>query len=141
MINGTPKGFLQAHRGLRQGDPLSPFLFLLVAEALSRMMKRAEGAGLIRVIKVAADVNPISHLQFADDALNFCEANEDQVKNVKAILICYEAVSGLKINFFKRELIGIRVDEPKMTQLADILGCRVGSLPTTYLGLPVFEDG
>ena len=85
----------------------------------------------------AGDVNPISHLQFADDTLIFCETNEDQVKNVKAILICYEAVSGLKINFFKIELIGIRVDDPKMIQFADILGCRVRSLPTTYLGLPL----
>ena len=81
-------------RGLRQGDPVSPFLLVMVAEALGRIVKRAECMGLIRGIEVAGDVNPISHLQFVDDTWIFCEANEDQVKNVKAILICYEAILG-----------------------------------------------
>lgn len=86
------------------------------------------------------DVNPISHLQFADDTLIFCGANEVQVKNVKAILICFEAVSSLKINFFKSELIRLMVEDQKKGQFAEILGCRVVSLPITYLGLPLSVD-
>lgn len=71
VINGSLKSFIEAQRGLRQGDPLSPFLFVAVAEALSRMMKGAENAGLIRGFEVAGDVNHISHLQFADNTLIF----------------------------------------------------------------------
>ena len=86
------------------------------------MVKGAESTDLIKGFEVAGDINPISHLQFVDDTLIFCGAEEDQVKNVKAIFICYEAVLGLKINFFKSELIGLRVEDHKMVQFADILG-------------------
>ena len=137
MINGSPKGFFQAQRGLRQGDLLSPFLFAIVAEVLSRMAVEAENQNLIRGFRVTGMTPPISHLQFADDTLIFCEANEDQIKNVKAILICFETVSGLKINFFKSKLIGIKVEESLISHLARILGCKVGSFPATYLGLPL----
>lgn len=78
---------------------------------------------------------PISLLQFADDTLIFCAANEDQIKNVKATLLCFEAVSSLKMNLFKSELIGIRVEEALLIHHADILGCKVGHLPSSHLGL------
>lgn len=68
--------------------------------------------------------------------LIFCEAEEDQVQNIKATLICVEAVSGLKINFFKSELIGIGVDSYRPV-FANILGFKIGSFPIIYLGLPL----
>lgn len=67
--------------------------------------------------------------------LFFHEASEEEIKNVKVILICYEAVSDLKINFYKSELIGIEVEEVLMHLYAEVLGCKVGSLHATYLGL------
>ena len=76
---------------------------------------KAENQNLISGFRVAKTAPSISHLQFADDTLIFCEAKEDQIKNVKAILYCFEAVLGLKINFFKSELIGIRVEESLMS--------------------------
>ena len=69
MINGSPKGFFQAQKGLRQGHPLSPFLFLLVAKALGRMIKGAVRVGLFKGFRVARNSQAISHLQFADDTL------------------------------------------------------------------------
>lgn len=63
--------------------------------------------------------------------------NEDQLRNVKATLLCLEAVLGLTVNFFKSELIGIRAEESVLCKYADILGCRVGGLPVSYLGLPL----
>lgn len=67
LLNGSPKGYFQAGRGLRQGDPLSPFLFLLVAEAFRKMIKRAVSASLFEGCRVARNSPEISHLQYADD--------------------------------------------------------------------------
>lgn len=79
----------------------------------------------------------ISHLQFADDTLIFCNVNEDQVKNVNVILLCNEVVSGLKEDFYKSELLGVIVEDSLMSCLANIVGRKVGSFPATYLGLPL----
>lgn len=68
----------------------------------------------------------------------FCDANEEQIWNLKAILICFKAILGLKINFFKSELIGIRVREAFLYKYANLLGCLAGSFLASYLGLPVF---
>ena len=118
----TPKGFFPTQRGLREGDPLSPFLFVIIAEALSRMVGKAAQEGLIQGFKVAASTPLVTHLNYGDDTLIFCEANEDQIRNVKAIHLCFEAVSGLKISLFKSELIGIRVGDSLLHQYADVLG-------------------
>ena len=74
MVNGSPSGFLESSRGLHLGDPLSPLLFLLVMEVLSRMLRRTEEASLIRSFKVGKSTERgifISHLLFADDTIVF----------------------------------------------------------------------
>lgn len=63
----------------------------------------------------------INHLQFADDTLLFCDADVDQLLNVKAILLCFEAVSGLKVNFFKCEMLGVQIPNLQLEYLADFL--------------------
>ena len=98
-------------------------------------MRKAVQEGLIGGFTVANLPLQVSHLQFANDTLIFCDASEEHVKNVKAILLCFEAVSGLKINF-KSELIRIRVGDSFLSRCADLLGCKVESLPASYLGLP-----
>lgn len=67
LLNGTPKGFFLASRGLRQGDPLSPFLFTLVADSLTQIINYAESIGLVKGFHVGEDKVNVSHLQFADD--------------------------------------------------------------------------
>lgn len=137
MINGSPQGFFPAQR-LREGHPLSPFLFVSVREALSTMIGVTENAGLMAGFKVAALATSISHLQYADNTLIFCEAEDDQVRNIKAILLCFKAVSRLKINFYKSKLISLRVDERRLHQFVKTLGCKVGSFTVFYLGLPLY---
>ena len=95
LINGSPKVFFQAGRGLRQGDPLSPFIFLIVAKAMGRMIKEVVNAGLFGGFKVARNTLAINHLQFVDDTLIFSGAGEDHVRNVKITILCFETVSGL----------------------------------------------
>ena len=78
----------------------------------------------------------LSHLLFADDTLIFCEASKDQLLHLHWVLMWFEAISRLKINFEKNELISFgRI--PIMEELVDILGCKVESLPSKYLRLPL----
>ena len=86
------------------------------------MVKIAVNAGLIGGFKIADYFPLISHLHFANDTLILCEATKEQVKNMKAILICCEALSSLKVNFFESKLVGIRVGNINIKKLADLLG-------------------
>lgn len=109
---------------------------MLVGEALSRMLEAASNAYPIRGFKPAANSPLASHIQFSDDAMILCDANSDQILNAKAILHCFEVVSGLKVSFFTSELIGVTTDSSSLPGFANFLGCKVGSLLASYLGLP-----
>ncbi|KAL6348571.1 hypothetical protein AAG906_016083 [Vitis piasezkii] len=125
LVNGVPAGFFSSSKGLRQGDPLSPYLFVMGMEVLSVLITRAvEGA-----------VN-ISHLLFADDTLIFCEAKKEYLTHLSWILFWFEAALRLKINLDKSEVIPVGEVE-EVNEMAVEIGCRVGQLPTIYLGLPL----
>lgn len=124
-------------RNLRQANPLSSVLFVIIGEPLSRILSTASKANLISGFQVANSASSINYLQFANDTFIFCAANVYQVKSVKASLLCFEVVSGLKVNFFKRKLVGIRVEASLLSRLANLIGCKVGSFPMSYLGQPL----
>ncbi|GKU90763.1 hypothetical protein SLEP1_g4714 [Rubroshorea leprosula] len=111
LINGSPSQQIKMSKGLRQGDPLSPFLFLLVAEGLNGLIMKAISKGLLEGIKVGKGELSISHLQFADDTLIMGEAKEENIWAVKCIMRSFELVSGLKINYAKSQLMGVNVEE------------------------------
>uniref|UniRef100_A0A2N9I4J4 Reverse transcriptase domain-containing protein n=1 Tax=Fagus sylvatica TaxID=28930 RepID=A0A2N9I4J4_FAGSY len=139
MVNGSPSGFFGSSRGIRQGDPLSPLLFLLVMEVLSRMLCRTEEAGLIRGFQAGNSVQgglSVSHLLFADDTIVFCDADPEQLLHLRMVLSCFEAVTGLGVNMGKSELVPVG-KVLNISFLAEILCCRIGSLPMSYLGLPL----
>ena len=82
LINDSPSGFFQSSRGLRQGDPLSPYLFVIVMEAFSCLLRRAISGGFLsgwRARGRSEEGILISHLLFADDTLVFCEESLDQM--------------------------------------------------------------
>ncbi|RVW37833.1 putative mitochondrial protein [Vitis vinifera] len=106
-FNGNAKGWVKASRGLRQGDPLSPFLFTLVADVLSRLMIRAEETGITEGFLVGRDRTRVSLLQFADDTIFFSKASLDLLQNLKIILLVFGQVSGLKINLEKSTISGL----------------------------------
>uniref|UniRef100_A0A2N9IC54 Reverse transcriptase domain-containing protein n=1 Tax=Fagus sylvatica TaxID=28930 RepID=A0A2N9IC54_FAGSY len=142
LVNGTPCGFFASSRGLRQGDPLSLLLFLIVIEALSRLLARAHDGGYISRFNVGR-VNhiSISHLLFADDTLILCGAARDQLCHLKSVFVWFQASSGLKINLGKSELVP--VGSVPDVELVAVLGCKVDTLPMSYLGLPLgslFKD-
>uniref|UniRef100_A0A2N9HJW1 Reverse transcriptase domain-containing protein n=1 Tax=Fagus sylvatica TaxID=28930 RepID=A0A2N9HJW1_FAGSY len=139
LINGCPNGFFPSSRGLRQGDPLSPLLFVIVMEALSRLLDRAVREGLFSGFSVgtmAANPLMVSHLLFADDTLIFCGADSEQISNLRYVFTWFEAVSGLKINLGKSEIVPVG-DVPHIGDLVQILGCKQSGLPMHYLGLPL----
>jgi hypothetical protein len=137
LVNGSPTEEINIQRGLKQGDPLAPFLFLLVAEGLGGIMKRAVDLNRFRGFKVGASDVVISHLQYADDTLCIGEASINNLWTLKAILRGFEMASGLKVNFLKSGLIGINVSSPFLEMASSFLNCRLGSLPFKYLGLPI----
>ena len=98
LINGEAKGNIVPSRGLRQGDPISPYLFLLCAEGLSAMLRKEEELGNIRGISVCRGVPRISHLFFADDSIVFCRANMDEGRRILKVLEDYEGELGQKLN-------------------------------------------
>ena len=139
IVNGSPIGFFYCSQGLRQGDPLSPLLFLLIMEVLSRMLKIASERGFIKGFQVGRIGNSsvsVSYLLYVDDTILFCDAHPEQLLYIRTVLICFEAVTGLKVNMTKSEIVPIgEVDG--LSALADLLYCYIGSLPLQYLGMPL----
>ncbi|RVW67635.1 putative ribonuclease H protein [Vitis vinifera] len=125
--------------GLRQGDPLSPYLFVIAMEVFSVFIKRAVEGDFLSGCRVKGRSEEgvlISHLLFADDTLVFCKPSQDQLTYLSWLLMWFEAVSRLRINLEKSELIPVgRVES--MDDLVGDFGCSLGSLPTTYLGMPL----
>ncbi|GJR79308.1 transposon TX1 uncharacterized 149 kDa protein [Tanacetum coccineum] len=138
LVNSSPTEFFSMKRGLRQGDPLSPFLFNIVSEGLNVLLTKAKEVGLFLPVDVGrAKSLLISHLQFADDTLIFCGASKENLLNVKRVLRCFQLSAGLKINFSKSMVYGVGIDDSLVCVRGDNLGCSVGLIPFRYLGLPV----
>ena len=139
LINGSLADFFGSSRGLRQGDPLSPMLFLIMMEAFSRMLRRVEGVDLICGFKVEGrrgGEECVTHLLFANDTILFCDADVEKILHIRLLLLCFQVVTGLKVNVHKSEMVPLgEVDD--VHALAEILGCRVGELPMSYLGMPL----
>ena len=133
LVNGTSSSFFQSSRDLRQGDPLSPCLFVIAMEALRCLLRKAISGGFLLACKArgrGGERAQVSHLLFIDDTLVFCGASQDQVTYLSWILMWFEAISGLRINLDKNELIPVGSVE-NTEALAIEIGCKVGSLPSS----------
>ncbi|KAK6775816.1 hypothetical protein RDI58_026817 [Solanum bulbocastanum] len=139
LVNGQSFGFFQSSRGLKQGDPLSPTLFIIAAEVLSRSLNKLFEDQEFRGYGMPKWSPKINHLSYADDTILFCSGQPKSMRKMMTILKRYELVSGQLINLDKslvhlHEKIPIGVSY----QIRKIIGIRMGSFPFTYLGCPMF---
>uniref|UniRef100_A0A803PLN3 Reverse transcriptase domain-containing protein n=1 Tax=Cannabis sativa TaxID=3483 RepID=A0A803PLN3_CANSA len=139
LINGEKIGNFQPTRGLRQGDSLSPYLFLLCSEGLSCLIHNAERAGDINGVQFGKNRVKVSHLFFADDSFVFLNAKDTECDTMKLILQRYSTLSGQQINLDKSEVcMGKRISSAQGQNFATRLGVRLVSHHAKYLGLPSF---
>jgi hypothetical protein len=135
LLNGIPGISFSCRRGVRQGDPLSPLLFVLAADVLQSLVNDAMNHGLLsRPIPLqSSPCFPI--LQYADDTLIILQADEQQLSHLQTILQDFGNVSGLRVNYSKSNLIPINITSDRVATFTS--QCQEGSLPFTYLGLPL----
>ncbi|PWA47507.1 RNA-directed DNA polymerase, eukaryota [Artemisia annua] len=137
LINEAPTEEFDVQRGLRQGDPLSPFLFVLAMEGFHVGISEACRAGVFQGVSVGSSNIRISHLLYADDAILLCDWGVQNARRIIQMLRVFQLASGLKINLTKSKLIGIGVDYIEVHQIAEMIGCSASHLPFIYLGVPV----
>ena len=137
-LNGEPMGYMQPERGLRQGDPLSPYLFVMCAKGLSALLSRAEHMGDLQGIKVCRATPSIHHLFFADDSFLFARGTISECQHIKQVLNMYELASGQAVNFEKSCVsFSSNLNDFDQQLLADCLGMRRVNFHDKYMGLPV----
>ncbi|GJR63456.1 RNA-directed DNA polymerase, eukaryota, reverse transcriptase zinc-binding domain protein [Tanacetum coccineum] len=137
LVNGSPTSEFSIKRGLRQGDPLSPFLFIIIMEGLQIILQNAVCSGLIHGAMIGNSGHKLSHLFYADDVVIISEWNRQDMDNIIRVLQVFFLASGLKINVSKSNVFGIGVSSQDIEDMARDAGCGSGSVPFSYLGLPI----
>jgi hypothetical protein len=138
LLNGVPGRWISCKNGLRQGDPLSPYLYLAVADLLPCLIAMESPED--RLLHPLVDDLPCPVIQYADDTLLILRAGRSQVRRLKTILDLFSQATGLHINFHKSTFVPVGgVPGDLASELAGILGCPVSSFPQTYLGLPLSD--
>jgi ribonuclease HI len=137
LVNFEKVGPIHPGRGLRQGDPLSPYLFIMVAEGLTSLIKKAVASGDLHGVKICRGAPMVSHLLFADDCFIFCRSNLSETKKLMEILKIYENASGQEINLSKSEIFFSRnISRAAQEDLSNLLGVRHVMGTGIYLGVP-----
>jgi hypothetical protein len=133
---GTRENF-HCRRGVRQGYPLSPLLFVLAADLLQSLLNKATQDDLLKLPIPLLHSSDFPVIQYADDTLIIIEGCTSLLLFLKTLLSNFSSSTGLRVNFAKSQMIPINIDTERMTSLAQTFGCSIGSLPFTYLGLPL----
>nr|GEX71075.1 RNA-directed DNA polymerase, eukaryota [Tanacetum cinerariifolium] len=136
IINGSPTEEFQFFKGLKQGDLLSPFLFILIMESLHLSFQRVVDVGMFKGINLSPLVN-LSHMFYVDDAVfvgQWCDGN---INTLVHVLECFFQASDLRINMCKSKIMGVNVGEEKVKSAALKLGCLILNTSFSYLGTKV----
>ena len=129
IINGLLGKKITLKRGVRQGDPLAPFIFIIAMDFLPRWMQKLQNNGALRM--------PIRSMQpsllYADDVLFFIKPEQQQGQILKLVLLAFANISGLKVKLGKSEISATAVDQTRITHMAGTLECSQGTFPMQYL--------
>jgi hypothetical protein len=131
-VNNNIGHYFQTLKGLRQGHPLSPMLFNVVADMLAVMIERAKSDGQIEGVIPHLVDGGLSILQYTNDMILFTEHDLEKAKNPKLIISAFEQLSGLKINFHKSELFCFGETKDHTQLYAELFGCNEGEFPIRY---------
>ena len=136
-VNDKVGAYFKCGKGVRQGDPLSPFLFNIAADTLAKMVTLAQENGLIEGLVPDYIPKGVAILQYTDDTIICLKDSRENAQNMKLPLYLYENMSGLKINFDKSEVIMVSQDPQKTLYFSETFNCAMGDWPIKYLGVPV----
>ena len=137
LINGSHSELFGASRGLRQGDPLSPYLFILLVEGLGRWINRNVESSFIQGWNWGGVLSPQTHLQFVDDTALMGMATMREASNLRRVLDVYLPASGQQINEEKSSIYFFNTPDLIQQRIARTLRFQIGSLPVKYLGIPI----
>nr|XP_027071909.1 uncharacterized protein LOC113696728 [Coffea arabica] len=136
--NGETQGFVTPERGIRQGDHLSPYLFLICSKGLSSLLRKAEDSKEIKGLKISRNGPVITHLFFADDSLIFCKADKQQAAEIMKVLKIYEEASGQLVNLDKSAVFFSRnMQSEQREEVCQALEGMTEAKQGKYLGLPM----
>lgn len=138
-VNGKSEGYFSCSRGVRQGDPLSPLLFCLAEEVLSRGISKLVENGHLQLIKGTRHNALPSHILYADDVMLFCKGTSQNIQILSDFFTRYAQISGQIINAQKSTLYVGSMTHARLMNIANTLGFMVGTLPFIYLGVPIFK--
>lgn len=137
VLNGHPHQMFTPNRGIRQGDPLSPFLFIICAEGLSTLLNKRSSKGDFAGLRINRYCPTITHLFFADDSLLFFRAKVEEAEVIKSILLLYKNAFGQLVNFSKSVLVCSQNSLLNIVNtICGILNVEVHESLGNYLGLP-----
>jgi hypothetical protein len=139
-INEENSTYFKLGKGLRQGDPLSPLLFNLVIDVFSKMLGKAGNKGYITGLLSSLYLEGVVSLQYVDNTLLFLDHDYNSVCHLKWLMVCFEKLPGMKINYHKSDLSPVNLDEDESHRYAQIFCCKLGSFPFKYLGVPLHYD-
>lgn len=135
LINGEPRPPIWHRRGLRQGDPLSPQLFVLAVDVLGHLIRRATHLGVLQQLHHSRVIPAIS--LYADNVMIFCHPSPSDIAAIKGILRVFSDASGLQVNYAKSSTTLLRCDSEIAAPIIAQLGCPIVDLPIKYLGIPL----
>lgn len=135
-VNGSLKGFFTSARGIRQGCSLSPYLYVILSNVLSKLLNKAAVAGEFQYHPHCQGVE-LTHLSFADDIVVFIDGSVDSLRGVMEVISDFAAMSGLHINASKSTIFTAGPALDTLLEEATAMGISAGTLPVCYLGLPL----
>lgn len=133
IVNGVPGRSFMHVKSLRQGDPVSPMLFVIAMDVLSKIMIKAVSMGVISTFTGIAAHQSVSI--YADDVAMFVKPRELDLTFVWIVLQVFGAASGLRVNFHKSLAVMIHGDNFDKARVESLLHCRMDNFPWKYLGL------